>query len=223
MSEHALEGLPADAPDDPLPLACRWLGDAEALGRRNPLAIALATTDARGRPSVRMVLMRGFDVQAGYAVFYTNYGSRKARQLDANGRAAAVLYWEELGRQLRLEGAVRRSPPEESDRYFAGRPWQSQLNAWASEQSRPLPDSLDLAARAALIARDFGFDAAGAGPDRPLPRPAHWGGFRLWLDSIEFWVEGAARFHERLRYTRALETDGATVRVGPWASARLQP
>jgi pyridoxamine 5'-phosphate oxidase len=202
-------------PDDPVTTAARWLADAEALGRRNANAIALATTDSGGRPSVRMVLLKEL-AAPGYAVFYTNYGSRKATELAAAPRAAAALYWHELGRQLRFEGISVRSPDAESDAYFATRPWRSQVNAWSSEQSRPLADPAELERRAAAVAAD--------GPNRPLGRPPFWGGFRLWFDAVELWVEGADRFHERVRYERDLAPrDPSSFRAGPWHWRRLQP
>jgi pyridoxamine 5'-phosphate oxidase len=203
-------------PEDPVRTVVQWLGEAEATGRRNPNAMALASVAAGGLPSVRMVLLKEL-APAGYAVFYTNYGSRKAGELLATGRAAAVLYWHELGRQVRLEGPVVRSPDEESDAYFATRPFASQVNAWSSEQSRPLPDPAALEARAAEI-------AAGQAPGRGLARPHFWGGFRLWLEGIELWVEGRDRFHERVRYDRALGArDAHTFETGRWAWQRLQP
>jgi pyridoxamine 5'-phosphate oxidase len=213
--------LPSPPPDDPVPTAQRWLEAATAAGRRNPNAMALATTSG-GRPSVRMVLLKSIDAR-GYVVFYTNYGSRKAAELDAAGRAAAVLYWEELGYQVRFEGAVVRSPAAESDSYFASRPWRSQLNAWASAQSQPIDDFALLEARAAERARELGFDPA-AEPAGGLPRPAFWGGYRLWLDAVELWAEGADRFHERLRYTRTLTRSAAAdFSADAWTAQRLQP
>ena len=151
--------LPAPPPDDPLPVAMRWLAEATAHARRNPNAMALATVDAAGRPSARMVLLKEL-APAGYAVFYTNYGSRKAAELDATRRAAAVLYWDDLGRQLRFEGAIVRSPIAESDAYFASRAWRSQVNAWSSEQSRPIDDLAELERRAAAKARELGVTAS---------------------------------------------------------------
>jgi pyridoxamine 5'-phosphate oxidase len=212
--------LPTTLPDDPLPTAKQWLAEAEALGRRNANAIALASTDRAGRPSVRMVLIKDL-VPAGYLVFYTNYGSRKAGELDATGRAAAVIYWHELGRQVRFEGIVVRSPEAESDAYFATRPRQSQINAWSSEQSRPLADARELERRAANVAAEIG---GGAASQQPLPRPAFWGGYRLWLDALELWIEGAHRFHERVRYERRLEPkDAYSFTADRWRWHRLQP
>jgi pyridoxamine 5'-phosphate oxidase len=203
-------------PEDPVRTASQWLGEAEALGRRNANAMALASVDASGRPSVRMVLLKEL-APLGYAVFYTNYGSRKGTELVATGRAAAVLYWHELGRQVRFEGPVVRSPEAESDAYFATRPTPSQINAWSSEQSRPLPDPAALEERAAQVAST---KPAGSG----LPRPDSWGGFRLWLEAVELWVEGRDRFHERVRYERRLNArDAYTFETGRWNWQRLQP
>ena len=217
--------LPAPPPDDPLPVAMRWLAEATARDRRNPNAMALATVDASGRPSARMVLLKEL-APAGYGVFYTNYGSRKAGELDATQRAAAVLYWDDLGRQLRFEGAIVRSPAAESDAYFASRALRSQLNAWSSEQSRPIDSLAELERRASTKARELGITAPDESPPsgRQLPRPAFWGGYRLWFDAIELWVEGAHRFHERLSYRRELGAAQAhEFRPGPWSWQRLQP
>jgi pyridoxamine 5'-phosphate oxidase len=203
-------------PEDPVRAAALWLGEAEALGRRNPNAMALATVAADGKPSARMVLLKEL-APLGYAVFYTNYDSRKGVELLATPRAAAVLYWHELGRQVRFEGPVVRSPATESDAYFATRPTPSQVNAWSSEQSRPLPDPAALEERAAKL---LGTTPRG----QNLPRPKFWGGFRLWLEAVELWAEGRDRFHERVRYERRLDTrDAYSFEVGRWTSQRLQP
>jgi len=203
-------------PEDPVRAAAQWLGEAEALGRRNANAMALASVDASGQPSARMVLLKEL-APLGYAVFYTNYGSRKGAELLSTGRAAAVLYWHELGRQVRFEGPVVRSPDAESDGYFASRPLPSQVNAWSSEQSRPLPDLGLLEERAVKVVAT---KPAGQG----LPRPDFWGGFRLWLAAVELWVEGRDRFHERVRYERRLDMrDAYTFETGRWQWQRLQP
>jgi pyridoxamine 5'-phosphate oxidase len=217
--------LPNPPPDDPVPLASSWLAQATANGRRNPNAMALASVDAAGRPSARMVLLKEL-TPGGCAVFYTNYGSRKASELDATGRAAAILYWDDLGRQVRLEGAVVRSPAAESDAYFASRAWRSQINAWCSEQSRPIDDPETLERRADAKARELGVHTPGESPPagRSLPRPAFWGGYRLWCDTVELWAEGADRFHERLRYRRELGSrQDAEFHPGRWSWQRLQP
>jgi pyridoxamine 5'-phosphate oxidase len=215
--------LPTPVPDDPLPLVASWLDDVTASGRRrNANAMALATCDAAGRPSVRMVLLKEL-AAAGYIVFYTSYGSRKATDLEQTGRASAALYWEEIGRQVRFEGPVVRSPAAESDAYFASRPWRSQLNAWASRQSEPLTDPAELEQRAAQKAREVGGPRPGATASS-LPRPGNWGGYRLWFDALELWAEGADRFHERLRYTRSLAPlDEFEFLAGPWSAQYLQP
>jgi pyridoxamine 5'-phosphate oxidase len=201
-----METLPRPAPDDPLPLAERWLAEAEAHVAVNPSAMALATVSADGRPSVRYVLLKSLSAANGWLVFYTNYGSRKAAELDAAGTAAAALYWPETGRQLRFEGAVERSPAAESDAYFASRPRPSQLNARASEQSRPIESPDSMAGK--LAAREAEFP-------RAVPRPPGWGGYRLSIEAVEFWIEGRGRFHERLKYRRT--------GPGAWASSWLQP
>jgi pyridoxamine 5'-phosphate oxidase len=199
-------------PEDPVRAAAQWLGEAEALGRRNANAMALASADPAGRPSVRMVLLKEL-APLGYAVFYTHYGSRKGAELAATGRAAAVLYWHELGRQVRFEGRVVRSPAAESDGYFASRAAASQVNAWSSQQSRPLADPAALEERAAQF--------AGV---KNLQRPDYWGGFRLWFDAVELWVEGQDRFHERVRYERGLAArDAHSFDTEPWTWQRLQP
>ena len=203
-----MQALPRPAPADPLPLVQQWLTDAEARVEKNPWAMALATAAPSGEPSVRYVLLKALSVDEGCIVFYTNYGSRKAAELAANPHAAGALYWPESGRQLRFEGAVERSPAAESDAYFASRPRLSQLNAWASAQSRPIAAPDDMAAR--LAEREAAFAGAAA-----LPRPEGWGGYRLCLRAIEFWIEGADRFHERLQYTRGPDRN--------WTSDWLQP
>jgi pyridoxamine 5'-phosphate oxidase len=183
--------------------------------------MALATSTSAGAPSVRMVLLKDLST-AGYAVFYTNYGSRKADEIEVNARAAAVLYWESLGRQVRFEGPVVRSPAGESDTYFASRPVRSQLNAWSSQQSRPLVDPSDLEKAAERAARKLGITADRS--SRPVPRPEYWGGYRLWFDALEMWAEGQNRFHERLRYERELvRVDEVAFRAGAWRVKHLQP
>jgi len=202
-----------DLPENPLPLAARWLEEAAGHDRKNPWAMALATAGAAGKPSCRYVLLKALDTGRGCAVFYTNYESRKAAELRGNGFAAGSLYWPDEGRQLRLEGPVTRSPAAESDDYFATRDRLSQLNAWASRQSRPVPAAgLD----AAVAATDGRF------PDA-VPRPEHWGGYRIWLAAIEFWSEGAGRFHHRVRYERAEPPGPGAAGPGRWTRVELQP
>lgn len=153
---------------------------------------ALATADADGRPSVRIVLLRGAD-ERGF-VFYTNYGSRKAHEITANPRVSLCQHWPSLEEQIRIEGAAELADPAESDRYFAGRPRDSQIGAWASEQSAVLPS------RSALEDRLEEFEARFAG--QPVPRPSFWGGFRVVPDRVEFWYGRQGRLHDRLLYAR---------------------
>jgi pyridoxamine 5'-phosphate oxidase len=153
---------------------------------------ALATADTHGQPSLRVVLIRGVD-QRGF-VFYTNYGSRKARELTANPRAALCQHWPTLEEQIRVEGRVELVDPQESDRYFAGRPRDSQIGAWASDQSQPMESREVFAAR--LRETEARFDG------RDVDRPPFWGGFRVMPDRMEFWYGRPGRLHERLLYTK---------------------
>jgi pyridoxamine 5'-phosphate oxidase len=214
--------LPTPTPDDPIPVIAGWLADIAAGGKlRNPNAMALATANVSGSPSVRMVLLKEL-ASDGYGVFYTNYGSRKSEEIARNPRASAVIYWEPLGRQVRFEGIVVRSPASESDAYFATRPLLSQLNAWSSAQSRPLREPADLERAAERKARELNITSTTA--TQRVPRPEGWGGFRLWFDGVELWAEGENRFHERLYYRRTLElSDAFTFRTTPWKVQRLQP
>ena len=189
--------LPQPLPADPMPLFQEWF--REAVARRaqpNPDSMIVATTASSGEPSARVVLCKRIDVGAGYVVFFTNYQSRKGRELAARPRAAAVFHWDALHRQVRIEGPVARSPDGESDQYFASRALDSRVAAWASEQSEPL------AARETLLKRVREFEARfGVEPgatNGTVPRPPHWGGHRLWVDTIELWTEGAHRVHGSL-------------------------
>ena len=167
-------------------------------------AVVLATADASGAPSARMVLLKGVDAD-GF-VFFTNYESRKARELEKNPRAALCFFWPTLGVQVRVEGPVARVSAQESDAYFATRPRESQLGAWASRQSAPLASRAELLLRvAAVVARFAG---------RSVARPENWGGYRIAPERIEFWTSQAHRLHDRVLYTRAPEG---------WTSVRLFP
>jgi pyridoxamine 5'-phosphate oxidase len=212
----------------------RWLRDSWQLRQQpNPNSMVLATLDPDGQPSARVVLCKEIVPQPGYLVFYTNYLSRKGRQLAQNPRAAAVMHWDALHRQVRVEGPVVKAPEADSDAYFASRPWQSRLAAWASAQSEPVGSRKDLQAAVAKAAQRFGTpspdtDAAQTAADILVPRPPHWGGYHLWAESVELWVEGEARIHDRARWTRSV-TKRADIEgephldAGPWTSTRLQP
>lgn len=169
-----------------------FLVKAGGTALREPVAMALATADAGGRPSVRTVLLKALDERG--AVFYTNLMSRKARELAANPRAALCLYWDPLRIQVLIEGRAEPVSDAEADAYWATRPRTSQLGAWASEQSQPL------SSRAVLVARFAGFSAQYAG--RPIPRPPHWSGLRVVPDRIEIWRARPFRLHERILYQR---------------------
>jgi len=215
---------------EPMGLIEAWLDAAtQQCVRPNPGAMTLATVSPQtGRPSARIVLVKGLDKQHGYVVFYTNYASRKAAEIGAGGWAAGVLHWDALGRQIRFEGPAVRSPAAESDAYFASRPWRSQINAWASRQSESLASPAALETRAREIAARFGtpdpFDDVEPGEPPTVPRPDFWGGYRLWLAAVEFWASGRGRFHERLRFERDLERAANGDYIGrAWRSRRLQP
>jgi pyridoxamine 5'-phosphate oxidase len=192
-----------DLSDDPIAQFQAWLADAEDAGVPLPNAMAVATADAQGRPSVRHVLLRGAD-ERGF-VFYTNYESRKGRQLTENPWAGLVFLWKELDRQVHVTGPVERVDAGESDAYFAARPRDAQLGAWASHQSEPLADREELEARLAATAARFPDDVA---------RPPNWGGFRVAPETIEFWQGRRHRLHDRFRFTAT--PDG-------WRIERLSP
>jgi pyridoxamine 5'-phosphate oxidase len=189
---------------DPVAQFARWYETAQAQGKPVPEAVALATATRAGHPSVRMVLLKSFDAH-GF-VFYTNYRSRKGRELARNPRATLLFYWGESGRQVRIEGRVEKSTARESDDYFATRPRGSQLAAWASPQSAVIPGRRALERRVAAFARKY---------PEAVPRPPQWGGYRLVPETFEFWQGGEDRLHDRILYRRA----GS----GRWRIERLAP
>lgn len=192
-----------DLDADPIRQFLAWFDEASAAGVETPEAMALATATPDGRPSARMVLLKGAD-ERGF-VFYTGYESRKGRELATNPRAALLFHWAPLGRQVRAEGRVERVPEAESDAYFASRPRGSRLGAWASRQSEPLVSREELEAELARARTAYAGE---------VPRPARWGGLRLLPDAIELWQHREDRLHDRFRYERG--PDG-------WSHTRLAP
>ena len=193
------------AGSDPFELARAWLAEAEASEPNDPNAIALATVDPDGLPNVRMVLLK--EIEADAFVFYTNYGSAKGQEIAASGKAAFVLHWKSLRRQIRVRGLTEREEGPQADAYYASRSLKSRLGAWASDQSQPLSSREALMAQAAKVALTKGTNP---------PRPPFWGGFRIRPVEIEFWSDGAFRLHDRFRWTRPAN-------ASDWIVERLNP
>jgi pyridoxamine 5'-phosphate oxidase len=189
---------------DPHALFAAWLEEAKKSELNDPTGMALATVDPTGLPDVRMVLLKDHDAR-GF-VFYTNFESAKGRELIATPKAALLFHWKSLRRQVRIRGPVREVSPEEADAYFASRPRDSRIGAWASDQSRPLEGRFALEKRVADYALKFGLGE--------VPRPPHWSGFRVAPMEIEFWKDGAFRLHDRMLYRRTAEG---------WETMRLYP
>jgi pyridoxamine 5'-phosphate oxidase len=204
-NEYTRAGLAeADASADPTAQFRIWFEQALAANLHEPNAMTLATATPDGKPSARVVLLKGHD-ERGF-VFYTNYEGRKGREMERNPNAALVFYWGELERQVRIEGRVGRVPESESDAYFASRPRGSRLGAWASEQSRPAEGRDALESRLRELEREY--------EGRRVPRPPFWGGYRVEPEAIEFWQGRENRLHDRLVYRRG---------DGGWKMQRLQP
>lgn len=189
---------------DPILQFKSWMNEALSAALPEPNAMTLATVGADGKPSARIVLIKGVDAR-GF-VFFTNYESHKGRDLEANPHAALLFHWIELERQVRIEGRVEKLPDAESDAYYAARPLDSRIGAWASEQSREVPGRMALVARAAKFAAKFGMHP---------PRPPHWGGYLLVPELMEFWQGRPSRLHDRIVYSRQP--------TGAWRIARLAP
>lgn len=201
------EGAAHEAAVDPIAQFAAWLAEAETSEPNDPTAMTLATADATGAPTARMVLLKGVD-ERGF-VFYTNSESRKGMALNANPRAALVFHWKSLRRSVRVEGAVERVSEQEADAYFRSRPRDSRIGAWASDQSRPMHGRFDLEKRVAAYAARYAIGE--------IPRPPHWTGFRVIPARIEFWRERPFRLHERIVHHR--HADGKP----GWWTERLFP
>jgi len=193
------------AGDDPFVIAQSWLDEAEKTEINDPNAIALSTVDPDGLPNVRMVLLK--EIEPAAFVFYTNYDSAKGREIEASGKAAFVMHWKSLRRQVRVRGLVEREEGPRADAYFASRSLKSRLGAWASQQSRPLSSRAALVAKVAQVTAEHGVAPR---------RPPFWGGFRITPLEIEFWADGAFRLHDRFRWRRATPRDA-------WEIQRLNP
>jgi len=193
------------AGEDPFALTRQWLAEAEAVEPNDANAIALASVDGDGLPNVRMVLLK--DIEDDAFVFYTNYGSAKGQELDATGKAAFVMHWKSLRRQVRVRGEVSREEGPQADEYYTSRSLKSRLGAWASDQSRPLSSRAALVKKVAVMTAKHGTNP---------PRPPFWGGFRIRPVEIEFWADGEFRLHNRFRWTR--NHSGAD-----WSVERLSP
>lgn len=198
------------AGDDPFEIARRWLAEAAETEPNDPNAIALSTVDQDGMPNARMVLLKEIEAHGngqGAFMFYTNYGSAKGQEISASGKAAFVMHWKSLRRQIRVRGTVTREEGPKADEYFASRSLQSRIGAWASKQSQPL------SSRTALMAEATKMGALhGANPERP----PFWGGFRIAPTEVEFWADGAFRLHDRFRFT-------LREKISKWDVCRLNP
>ena len=196
------------AGDDPFDIARRWLAEAEATEPNDPNAIALATVDETGMPDARMVLLKEIEGQGttGGFVFYTNYDSAKGNQIAATGKAAFVMHWKSLRRQIRVRGNVTRVDGPQADSYYDSRALQSRIGAWASRQSQPLESRAALLAEVAKVGLRYG--------TKP-PRPAFWGGFRIDPAQIEFWADGAFRLHDRFRWDKHPASEWTVQRLSP--------
>ena len=202
--EYGAAGLSEeDLAADPIAQLRVWLDQAQQAYPEEFTSMTLATADREGRPSARVVLLKGLDERG--LVFYTNYESRKGRELAENPRAALVFYWAGLDRQVRIEGSVERTSREESEVYFISRPLGSRLGAWASPQSRPIAGRGELARRLREVEERFGEE---------VPLPESWGGYRVRPETVEFWQGRPSRLHDRLRYSR---------QPGGWRIERLAP
>jgi len=191
--------------DNPFVVFSEWLQQAESGGVEMPEAMVLSTIDANGNPSSRMVLLRGMN-ERGF-IFYTNYHSRKSREIERNHKVSLLFYWETLGRQVRIEGMAEKVSDEVSDGYFRTRPRENQIAAWASDQSEPVPDRETLEDRFRMMKKKFS--------GKPVPRPPHWGGYLVIPRRFEFWQQGEHRLHDRIVYE--LQSDGK------WERYRLYP
>lgn len=223
--------LPDDLPADPMHWADAWIKEASTSElQRHSNAMTLITAATDGQPSSRIVLCKELVPDPGYLVFYTNYESRKAREITGNSKVAAQFHWDAIGRQVRIEGIAVHSPGSESDRYFATRDAASQLGAWGSDQSEPIESRRALIAQIRERAADLGLsldvngEPLGNHSRTTIERPPHWGGYRLWATAIELWMEGEDRIHDRAVWRRQiLRSSDHEFSTTRWKGTRIQP
>lgn len=222
-------------PDEPGPIIQKWWDVAHGVGphaavegepvQPNPNAFTLSTVGADGGPSSRIVLCKTLDVAKGRLIFHTNYRGQKSKDLDGNPRVAALFHWDRLDRQIRIRGVVEKATAEESDAYFQTRPWERKIGAWSSDQSERIESREALIAQSAARLEEFGLNPEELEPwDRSVhvPRPPHWGGWRIWFESVELWCAGPGRIHDRAVWTRTAESRKTDLVV--WDKPlRLQP
>lgn len=224
--------LPQTLPNQPMHLAKLWFDDAcLKKNQPNPNAMTLVTSSESNQPSARIVLCKSFIADPGYVVFFTNYRSRKGREIMHNPKVSLVFHWDQLGRQIRIEGKAILSSPEESDAYFKTRNLGSQLSAWGSDQSQPVESRKELidqikcrADKLGLIIENSEVSLKDSENSTTLPRPPHWGGIQIWASTIELWMDGEDRVHDRAAWSRELKpTDNNIFSASKWLGTRLQP
>ncbi len=220
------ERLPDTLPDSPFPIFKSWFDQAwDERITPNTNAMTISTLHEDGFPDSRIVLCKEIEPDAGNIVFYTNYNGAKGQQLAQSPFASVVFHWDQYERQVRIRGRVTHATEAESDRYFASRRLESRLGAWISDQSQPIESRQALLDKAAEVIAGLGLDTAALmnGEDVVVPRPPHWGGFRIHAQSVELWAGGVGRVHDRARWNRELTKSGDGYVCGPWSSTRLQP
>ena len=211
---------------NPLLLLQSWLNEAMELDLQpNPDTMAIATSNSQGLPNVRMVLSKEINTEEGYVVFYTNYNSVKSMEIKENPKCSALFHWDKLGYQIRIRGEILQSPDEENDTYFASRHLGSQVGAWASNQSNPVEDREALDDQFKKILDRFNLTSESiTRNEQKIPRPPNWGGYRLWIEEIEFWLNQKDRLHDRLHFRRALTISSEGIETEKnWTIKRLQP
>ena len=211
---------------NPLLLLQSWFNEAMELDLQpNPDTMAIATSNSQGLPNVRMVLCKEINTEEGYVVFYTNYNSVKSMEIKENPKCSALFHWDKLGYQIRIRGEILQSPDEENDAYFATRSLGSQVGAWASDQSNPVENRQALDDQFQQILDRFNLtNESITRNEQKIPRPPYWGGYRLWIEEVEFWLNRKDRLHDRLHFKRSLTISSKGIETGDnWTVKRLQP